>query len=174
MVRTAGHPTSIKCDCESVVNITLRIIQGHDVDTDELADGDLWTSIKELVMHAPKGYFRCIWIPSDCGDEGNEDKKQKMLSCGAITLQQITGNEQADELAKLGAALHQVEERILLAQDHRKKVARIYQYMMVDIWSRHFETFVDSKGKPITPDSSDDLPQCEDMGQHDLDYNDDD
>ena len=107
-----------------------QIIQRIEIDTDELADGDLWTTIKDSVMHAPKDFFRCQWIPSHCGDEGNEAKKEKMLSCGAITLQQITGNDQADDLAKRGAALHQVKEKVLLAQEHRKKITRIYQNMM--------------------------------------------
>ena len=59
--------------------------------------------------HAPSGFFRCTWIPSHCGDEGYEEKKRKMLMCAAITEKQIIGNDQADELAKQGAALHQVE-----------------------------------------------------------------
>ena len=94
-----------------------------------------------------------------------------MLECGAITVKQIQGNDQADELSILGAALHQVDEKVLRAQDHRRKIARIYQKMINAIWSKHFETYVDSKGRPITPSNNDDLSKSEVIVQAYLDYN---
>ena len=89
----------------------LQIIARQVHDTDDLADGDFWHAIKEIMVAGTTVCFRCVWIPSHCNDKGNEVKRQQMLDKGLITEAQINGNDQADELAKQGAAKHQVDEK---------------------------------------------------------------
>ena len=46
--------------------------------------------------------------------------------------------------------------------------------MMVTIWNKHFDEYVDAKGRAITPSNTDEMPQPIDIVQPYLDYNDDD
>jgi ribonuclease HI len=163
VIRTAANPTSIICDCESVVNIMQSIIQRQHIAVDDLSDSDLWRTIKDLHDDAPVNYFRCTWVPSHCDDEGNEEKRRLMLESGTITEAQIRGNDMADELAKQGAAKHQVSERTLRAQEHRKQITMVYQNMMVTIWDKHFEKFTQCKDKQAPIHAEDDLPNIPDM-----------
>ena len=79
VVRTAAQPTVIYCDCEGVVETMPQMIARQLQDTDNLADGDFWHAISEIVQASPANFFKCIWIPSHCNDKGNEAKKKTML-----------------------------------------------------------------------------------------------
>lgn len=125
VVRTSANPTNIKCECLSVVTIFNKILKGVEVNTGELSDGDLWSSIKILVNGAAPDHYRCDWVPSHLNDEGNEAKREQMINDGVVTPKQIIGNDGADHLAKLGAPLHCLGEHVLKAQTFRKQATMV-------------------------------------------------
>ena len=45
VLRTAGVPTCIMCDCLSVVNQVRKIIQNPQEEGNDHADGDLWAAV---------------------------------------------------------------------------------------------------------------------------------
>ena len=97
-----------------------------------------------------------------------------MLDKGIITEKQISGNDRADELAKSGAAEHQVDEKVLLAQEHRTNITMTYQNMMVQIWSSFFDEYVNQKGKSAKQDIICDALCSPNLVQESGDYDDDD
>ena len=174
VVRTAIHHTIIYSDCDTAVKTTNQIIKKQLRNTDDLADGDFWYAIKEIIDDSPTDFFQCVWIPSHCGDAGNEAKRDKMIASGLINAVQIAGNDQADELAKAGAATFQIEEKTLIAQSYRNKITMTYQNMMVQIWSSFFDEYVNEKGEPIKEDIASDMPALNSYVQQSGSYDDDD
>ena len=68
VVRTAGVPTCIMCDCLSVVNLFSAILNASEQDLEKCADGELRKVIRELLRAAPANFFKCKWVPSHLSD----------------------------------------------------------------------------------------------------------
>lgn len=139
VLRTAGVPTCIMCDCLTVVRQFNAILQDPLACTEDHADGELWEKMRELVASAPNSFFQCQWIPShlDDADHPNHKKRDKYLRDGTTTLQHIHGNAQADKVADEGTALHTTDADALYDAKIRTKITRIVQNMMVTIWREH-------------------------------------
>ena len=139
VVRTAGVPTCIMCDCLSAVNLFNSMLMDTEQDLDKCADGELWKVIRELLKAAPANFFKCRWVPSHLNDPKHKNyaKRQQYLDDGTTTVEHIEGNGKADELAGQGVLLHAADDEALYDARIRQKLTRITQNMMVTIWRAH-------------------------------------
>ena len=117
VVRTAGVPTCIMCDCLSVVNLFNAILNDSEQELEKCADGELWKVIRELLKAAPANFFKCKWVPSHLNDpkHKNHAKRQKYLDDGATSEEHIEGNSKADALVGKGVLLHDADSEALYA-----------------------------------------------------------
>ena len=77
VVRTAGVPTCIMCDCLSVVNTFNRILDNPDKELEKCADGELWEVIRTFLKAAPANFCRCQWISSHLDDPKHKNSAER-------------------------------------------------------------------------------------------------
>ena len=100
-------------------------------------------------------------------------KKKEAIQKGTVTEQDMTGNCQADELAKAGANMHESLGTLGLQAQDRRVLACMTQKMQLHIWEAYLEASDDAMREAASIDAQDiaDLHvaqhNCEDM----YDYN---
>ena len=127
IVRTAGCPTLIKCDCLSVVNTFNSILNDADYSVEGCADGDVWRAIAYILADAPQGFLRCQWIPAHLNDpeHPNYKKRGDYISKGVVTELDIQGNSEADRCADLGVGGHADISRLIVRTTKRRGINRL-------------------------------------------------
>ena len=131
-IATAGTNIIVIAECKSVVDIINWLIEGEDL-PNEITDRDLWEQI-QFFIRGNESNYRVRWMPSHLSDKGKFDKKKKAMDAGLVTQEDIFANDSADELAKLGANLHNFWAHTAALQDDIKNVTHIAQFIAAEIW----------------------------------------
>ena len=77
------------------------------------------------IRAAERNYFKCTWIPSHLGDEGNEKSSEKAIKDGIATAQNIEGNKNADQLAGVAVAQNNNFDELVADTNMRKETTAI-------------------------------------------------
>ena len=130
VVRNAGVPTCIKCDCKPTTRIFNAILEDPNYDITKCADGELWQAINYHVHIAPKGFFKCDWIPIHLNDPEHPKYKRRgcYLANGITTEEHIIGNAGADRMADDGVALHIDNKQVRQKAKLRKYITRTVKH----------------------------------------------
>jgi len=126
-------PTLVRSDCKSACQLANAALLNGKFDSKH-DDADILSIIAELANK------NCIiqWMPAHLDEERYKKKREKYIASGGTTVQ-IDSNCQADELAKQGADMVEVDEQCYFRFKVRKWLTRIVQNMLVDIWSAEKE-----------------------------------
>ena len=133
VVLRAAVPTEIICDCKGATTLFNQIINGENVDLDNLADGDLWKIIAQYRPTNPS-FFRCRWMPSHLDEEKNRSKKEKAIREGLLKEGDLEANGKADEMAKAALATTYLPTKVVRDLDARRQLTVVVQMMMTHIW----------------------------------------
>ena len=93
----------------------------------------MWQLLYEMV-ETLGDLLRISWMPSHLDSIDKRDKRTIFTLTGVCDERHIAGNVEADRLAALGAAAHNVPEDILDGAKDRAAVAFIVQRRLVSSW----------------------------------------
>jgi ribonuclease HI len=132
-VQVCGVPTLVRSDCKSACQLANSALLDGKYDSKH-DDADILSRIAEVANK------NCIiqWMPAHLDEEKYKIKREKYIANGG-TIVQIESNCCADELAKQGADMIEVDEQCYFRFKVRKWLTRIVQNMLVDIWSTEKE-----------------------------------
>jgi hypothetical protein len=132
-VQVSAVPTIVRSDCKAACQLAHDAIYDGKYDKGH-ADADILARISEVANK------NCIilWMPAHLDEERCKKKREKYIASGG-TSQHIESNCQADELAKQGADMVEIDEQCYFRFKVRKWLTRIVQNMLVDIWSAEKE-----------------------------------
>ena len=126
------RPVHVVSDCRSIVDDVEAILLG--IETIDSEDNDLWDIVKTRVREKGQSNIGISWIKSHVDEEMAERLEQNQV----FTRSQIRANDQADELAKKGAAAHQYIQRRHDAAEDRIVIGTLVQRLHAEVWSKFF------------------------------------
>ncbi len=169
-------PIHIVSDCKGVVEGVRATVLGDPLPlTDDI---DIWEKIRLAVGGRGDDQVEITWIKSHV----NAQDARGLEAFGGFERLDLESNDQADLLAKKGAAMHDVAVRNYRAADDREILANLVQRMLVTVWSSFFglvedeweqtEEALPGPGNAISELDGDLTKDLEDYHGHD-DVNDD-
>ena len=109
-LQTAEVPTCVFVDCQSVVNLANKCIEGNDMHIESICEKDLWERIFNLVNCSPTDFYKIQRMPSHLNDPDKAEQRKRALESCIICEADIAGNDEADKLARDGALMHPTNE----------------------------------------------------------------
>ena len=98
-------PVLICSDCKSIVDQLQRYLDNKRIPS-RTAAPLLWKFIYQIIDLTPEGQVQICWIPRYLDSKDKAVKREKALSNGLVSVQDIGGNVRADTMAAQGARAH--------------------------------------------------------------------